>query len=90
MKHLRVLPAGMWALSLYVCLCCSPAAYAQTPAPRLVDAAWLAQHIDDRNLVVLHVDGDAEYKAGHIPGARSIRMNDLAVMSPLVLELPPI
>ena len=33
---------------------------AQAPAPLLVDAAWLAQHINDRNLVVLHVDDEAE------------------------------
>jgi hypothetical protein len=38
----------------------TPAA-APTPAPvsLLVDVAWLAQHINDRNLVVLHVDDEA-------------------------------
>jgi thiosulfate/3-mercaptopyruvate sulfurtransferase len=62
----------------------------QTPAtaPMLVDAAWLAQHINDRNLVVLHVDDEPEYRAGHIPGARYVAMQSVAVMQPLTLELP--
>ncbi len=37
----------------------------------LVSAAWLAAHLKDANLVVLHVDHvDSAYAAGHIPGAR--------------------
>ncbi len=66
---------------------------AQTPAPLLVDAAWLSQHINDRNLVVLHVDDEADYKSGHIPGARFVTMQQVSRMpgpgSPLVLELLP-
>ena len=62
-------------------------------APLLVDAAWLAQHINDRNLVVLHVDDEAEYKAGHIPGARFVTMQQVSrgpgPDNPLVLELLP-
>jgi thiosulfate/3-mercaptopyruvate sulfurtransferase len=68
-----------------------------TPAPApgtaalLVDAAWLGQHINDPNLVVLHVDDEGEYKAGHIPGARFVSMQQLSrgpgPDSPLVLEL---
>jgi thiosulfate/3-mercaptopyruvate sulfurtransferase len=60
----------------------------QGAAPLLVDAAWLSQHINDRNLVVLHVDDEAEYQAGHIPGARFITMQRVAVQGPLTLELP--
>lgn len=37
----------------------------------LVSAAWLAAHLNDPNLVVLHVDHDTTaYAAGHISGAR--------------------
>jgi len=37
----------------------------------LVSAAWLAAHLKDANLVVLHVDHmDSAYAEGHIPGAR--------------------
>jgi len=87
MNCVRLAPALAAVLTL-----ASPAA-AQTPAPLLVDATWLAQHINDRNLVVLHVDDEADYKAGHIPGARFITMQQVARTpgpdSPLVLELPP-
>jgi thiosulfate/3-mercaptopyruvate sulfurtransferase len=44
------------------------------PVPRpelLVSTAWLAAHLQDPNLVLLHVaDSFADYKRGHIPGAR--------------------
>jgi thiosulfate/3-mercaptopyruvate sulfurtransferase len=73
----------------------SPAAgqsAASPPVPLLVDPAWLAQHLTDRNLIVLHVDDEAEYKSGHIPGARFVTMQQLSRTpgpdNPLVLELP--
>jgi len=46
------------------------------PAPALrtnmlVSTAWLAEHLKDPNLVILHVaDSFADYKRGHLPGAR--------------------
>jgi len=65
-------------------------ALAQTPAaaPLLVDAAWLAEHLNDRNLVVFQVDNEEEYKTGHIPGARYVGLNDISGPGPLRLELP--
>jgi thiosulfate/3-mercaptopyruvate sulfurtransferase len=37
----------------------------------VVSTAWLAQHLHDPKLVLLHVDrADSAYKSGHIPGAR--------------------
>lgn len=36
----------------------------------LVSAAWLAAHVNDGRVVVLHVDHGASYAAAHIPGAR--------------------
>lgn len=80
-------------LLLAVLVIAPAVAAAQTPAPLLVDAAWLAQHLNDRNLVVLHVDDEAEYKAGHIPNARFLTMQQVSKApgpdSPLVLELLP-
>lgn len=74
-------------------LALAPAAVAQTPAPLLVDAAWLAEHANDRNVVILHVDDEPEYKAGHIPNARYLSMQQVSKApgpdSPLVLELLP-
>jgi thiosulfate/3-mercaptopyruvate sulfurtransferase len=49
---------------------------AKSAAPKvhsemLVSTAWLAQHANDPDVVVLHVGGSqADYDAGHIPGAR--------------------
>jgi thiosulfate/3-mercaptopyruvate sulfurtransferase len=78
-------------LALAVLVTAAPAP-AQSPAPLLVDAAWLAQHIGDRNLVVFHVDNEDEYKAGHVPGARFISMQSVSRtdggQGALVLELP--
>ena len=57
----------------------------------LVDAAWLAEHIDDPNLVLLHVGDRQEYDREHIPGARFVSQTDLALPredGALYLELP--
>ena len=51
-------------------------------APRedvTVSADWLKGHLKDPDLVLLHVGEEAEYKTGHIPGARFVRQTDLAV-----------
>lgn len=45
----------------------------------VVSPAWLAQHLQDPNLVVLHVGLKPEYDAGHIPGAQYLNYQDLAV-----------
>jgi len=46
--------------------------------PRLVSTSWLTAHLNDPDLVVLHV-GPAETYATHIPGARRTDLADLAV-----------
>ena len=38
----------------------------------VVSPAWLAEHLGDRDLVVLQVGRRATYEAGHIPGARLV------------------
>ena len=35
----------------------------------LVTTDWLAEHINDSNVVVVDTDDPSEYAAGHIPGA---------------------
>jgi thiosulfate/3-mercaptopyruvate sulfurtransferase len=58
----------------------------------LVSPAWLLEHVGDRNLVLLHVGPAAEYEAGHIPGARLVTPQDLAVPKAdgaLTLQLLP-
>jgi thiosulfate/3-mercaptopyruvate sulfurtransferase len=69
------------------------AAHAQAPRDRLlVTPAWLAQHIDDANLVLLHVGDAAEYARAHLPGARLVRLQDISTPhqeGALMLEMLP-
>jgi thiosulfate/3-mercaptopyruvate sulfurtransferase len=60
----------------------------------LVDVAWLAEHIDDPQVVLLHVGERGEYDREHLPGARFVTQSDLALAreegeGALYLELPP-
>jgi thiosulfate/3-mercaptopyruvate sulfurtransferase len=59
----------------------------------VVDSAWLSKHINDQNLVILHVGDKPGYEAGHIPGARYASMSDVSISDHtakgLMLEMPP-
>ena len=58
----------------------------------LVSTSWLADHLNDRNLVILEVGDKAAYEKAHIPGAQFLEYMDTHLMkSPagLTLELPP-
>ena len=56
---------------------------AAAPAARkdmLVSTDWLAQHVNDANVVVLHVSANrTAYDAGHIPGARFVGLPEIAI-----------
>ena len=58
----------------------------------LVSTAWLARHLADPNLVLLHVGSNGEYGAMHIPGARFIDLDDISIsehtQQGLMLEMP--
>lgn len=56
----------------------------------LVSADWLAQHLHDQNLVILHTGAQKDYDAGHIPGARLVTLAGISLSDPtgLRLELP--
>lgn len=59
-------------------------------APTLVSTRWLARHLADPGLVVLHVaSARSDYDAGHVPGARFVPW---AAVTPardsLTIELP--
>ncbi len=60
----------------------------------VVSAAWLAQHVNDPDLVLLHVGARPTYDAGHIANARYVTLRDLTLGdgagSPLTLEMPPV
>jgi thiosulfate/3-mercaptopyruvate sulfurtransferase len=64
-----------------------------TRADLTVSSSWLADHLRDRDLVLLHVGDKAEYEKSHIAGARFVEMRDVSVSSQdrekgLILELP--
>jgi thiosulfate/3-mercaptopyruvate sulfurtransferase len=64
---------------------------AQTPSsPLVVSTSWLAAHVSDPSVVVLHVVHDsADFRAGHIPGARELWYSAITVTRDSVgTELP--
>lgn len=62
------------------------------PSHLLVTAEWLAAHLGDGSLVVLHVGRDsAAYRSAHVPGARFLPVSAIVVeRDGLPNELPPV
>src|SRR6476660_7558149 len=58
----------------------------------LVTTAWLAENLSEPDLVVLCIDSTPEFYAkGHIPGARQIKLGDIAITRDgIPNELPPV
>jgi thiosulfate/3-mercaptopyruvate sulfurtransferase len=58
----------------------------------LVSTAWLAKHLHDPNLVLLHIGDAREFIAKHIPGARFVDLDDISISdhtgAGLMLEMP--
>jgi len=82
-------------LLAFACACFTAgpgAAAAERPEPVLVTPAWLADHLQDPNLVVLHVSSMRDdYTREHIPGARFLWPTWLVVSTPdLGFEMPPV
>lgn len=72
-----------------------PAAAANSAAVHsemLVSTQWLASHLNDPNIVILHLaDNLSDYKRGHIPGARYLAMNKIAIDNGAInVELPSV
>jgi 3-mercaptopyruvate sulfurtransferase SseA len=59
----------------------------------VVSTTWLAQHLEDPNLVVLFLGDDNDYNKAHIPGSYNVQMEEFAVddmsASGLMLEVLP-
>jgi thiosulfate/3-mercaptopyruvate sulfurtransferase len=71
-----------------------PLIAAAAPAVRsnmLVSTDWLAKHLNDPHVVILHIARDRKgYDAGHIPGARFVALSEIVVTRDGILnELPP-
>lgn len=79
-----------------ISLCTSVSLFAQTKDPRAsitVSTAWVAEHLKDPDLVLLHVGEKPEFDAAHLPGARYVALQDISVSdrvnpNALVLEVP--
>ncbi len=82
---------GVLGLVLFVAL----RADAGPPSARdriLVTPAWLSAHLNDPDLVLLHLGSVKEYDARHIPGARRVTLADVSAPEApgsLSLEMPP-
>jgi thiosulfate/3-mercaptopyruvate sulfurtransferase len=68
---------------------------APAPAVRpemLVKTSWLADHLQDPDLIVLSISATPEfYSKGHIPGARQIKLSEITVTRDgIPNELPPV
>ena len=68
-----------------------------SPAPKLrpemlVTTEWLAEHLQDPDLVVLCINSSPDFcSKGHIPGARQINLSEIAVTRDgIPNELPPL
>jgi thiosulfate/3-mercaptopyruvate sulfurtransferase len=75
----------------FVTLCCAAtlSGAQQAAANRnamLVSPEWLAAHLHDANLVVLHVGDRADYATKHIPGARYLDLDDISVSDHLAIN----
>lgn len=68
--------------------------YVPAAAPVTVSTTWLAEHLKDPNVVLLHVGDRKGYDKEHIPGARFVDLDDISVSNHdhehggLMLEMP--
>jgi thiosulfate/3-mercaptopyruvate sulfurtransferase len=72
-------------------ICMSMLTGAAVADPLLVPPKWLAEHLKDSDLVLLHIGQRDEYDAGHIEGARFVTLRDISIPErdkALSLELP--
>jgi thiosulfate/3-mercaptopyruvate sulfurtransferase len=89
MRQYRQLTTVAW----WTMIVMTGAAAQTTRDTMVVSTSWLAQHGKDANLVLLHLGVKADYDAGHIPGARFLTLNEIAVTDStgadgLTLQMP--
>jgi thiosulfate/3-mercaptopyruvate sulfurtransferase len=56
----------------------SPTLAQQARSDLVVSVDWLAEHVEDTNLVLLHVGQEEDFAAEHIPGAQYVTLADVA------------
>jgi len=97
MMRIRPLVLALAALLVAAVALAAKPAPAAKKSPReslVVTTSWLAAHLADPDLVLLHVGDKAEYDAKHIAGARRVSLGDISVTDHagrgLILEMPPV
>src|ERR1043166_8901743 len=82
----------MAILIALVCTISPKTTVASDKSAILVTPAWLSDHLNDPNLVVLNVAQNARaYRNGHVPGARFLWVTKIAASNPeLSFELVPV
>ncbi|HEV2289716.1 MAG TPA: rhodanese-like domain-containing protein [Candidatus Acidoferrales bacterium] len=86
---MRILAARLSMILIALAVVAMPAA-SKERVPFLVSSSWLAQHLHDANLVLLHVGSADSFRKGHIPGAQLTSLEDISVSDRLKFELPPV
>jgi thiosulfate/3-mercaptopyruvate sulfurtransferase len=88
--------ASAWVVAAFAVTSLAVPQSAQAQAPTfdspVVSGQWLADHLDDPSVVVIHLAFTRrEYTGGHIPGARFLWFSDVAPGNPdLNTELPSV
>ena len=82
MMH-RLWKSAILVATVIAATACHRAPPRAMPAPNtanmLVTTAWLAEHRNDRDLVVLHVGSKAQYDSGHIAGSRHTALDEVSL-----------
>jgi len=78
-------------LTALLALCLPTAGAAADREPMIVSTAWLAEHLNDPNLVILYVGNPQGYKDGHIPGAQHLDLAEISTPHEegFMMQLPP-
>lgn len=90
--HLLTMICFCCAIALSVLAQSKPVGTPKVRTEMLATTDWLAKHLNDKAVAVLHVARERKaYDEGHIPGARFVALGDvLAVRDGIQNELPPI
>ena len=75
---MRVFSLFLKSIGVLAIALTSLAAAAPSRDALVASTSWLAGHLNDPDLVLLHVGDEKEYEARHIPGARHLSPRDLA------------
>jgi thiosulfate/3-mercaptopyruvate sulfurtransferase len=79
MRPSHLITARLAATVAALALSAAPATAQRSRADLIVSSAWLAEHLRDPDLVLLHVGDKSEYDKSHIPGARFVSQRDISV-----------